>query len=66
MTEAAAGVVTDTVEVGLLFRRSFRVGLDLIGARWIEHKGIITSTFVVSADREQWRKIIALGRKAAS
>lgn len=46
-----------TYEVGLTLRRSFRALLDQLGTRWIEHCGLLCSTFVVTAPERTHDKI---------
>lgn len=53
---------TDTVTVGVLVRRYFRVQLDTSRARgnltYTEHKGALDSRFVITAGREEWARIL--------
>jgi hypothetical protein len=42
-----------TVEVGALFRRQFRALCDLHGIPYVEHKGWLSSTFVVTVTTAQ-------------
>ena len=53
---------TDLVKAGAAVRRHLRARLDAIGAQWVEHRGLLSSTFVVTATREQWREIEAVVR----
>jgi hypothetical protein len=46
--------VIRTVEAGALVRRQFRAMLDAAGLRWTEHRGWLSSSFVISGSRADW------------
>ena len=40
-------MIRTTVTVGAAIRRDFRAHCDLLGILWTEHRGLLSSTFVV-------------------
>ncbi|GAC1533571.1 MAG: hypothetical protein NVS3B1_27920 [Marmoricola sp.] len=50
-------VLTGSLEVGALIRRQVRVALDVAGIRYREHKGLLDSSFVVTATQSEWAAI---------
>lgn len=58
---------TDTVTVGVLLRRDFRVQLNVLRARkvltYTEHKGVLDSQFVITAGPREWAQIIEYGKR---
>lgn len=41
-----------TLDVGLLYRRTVRAALDSCGLDWKEHKGWLSSFFIIEGDAE--------------
>lgn len=53
-----------TVKAGALIRRHFRPAFDMLGVSWVEHRGLIDSTFVVTGTSEQWARLSQWIREA--
>jgi hypothetical protein len=54
-----SGEVSQVVEAGALVRPRLKAMLDVLGVEWTEHKGILTSSFVVRGAAEKMARLNA-------